>query len=65
MLYWFNRGFNNGDFFVGEVVFGVKLCVDFLDAFAPVDVAIGGEVLHWYKLVHLSESMLCILLNRD
>ena len=45
-LHGFNHGFDENDFILGKIVFGVELNVDFLDAFAPVDVAVSREVLH-------------------
>lgn len=64
LLHWLYHGFDEGDFIFGEVVFGVELSVDFLDALAPVDVAIGREVLHGYKSIDFARCMLCILLKK-
>ena len=38
-LHGFNHGFDEGDFFIGKIIFGIELCVDLLHALAPVDVA--------------------------
>lgn len=65
VLHWLYHGFDEGDFFIGEVVFGVELSVDFLDALAPVDVATGREVLHGDITIYAACSVLSNLYSRN
>lgn len=57
-LHRFDHGFYEGDFFIGEMVFGVELSVDFLHTLAPVDVAAFREVLQRNKTEFISNNIL-------